>query len=168
MIPLAMGLFVPFGIVLHPMVSGMAMSFSSVSVVISSLMLKRYKRPKEVSLAIPTEQTRRSFASPDDDIESFTPQDRLISSRQQGSFSKYKSQAELFFKELLPRSFSGDQLIPSFVADELSNNRNGMIHRRPTLTLQSSAFSNNSSYFEIGGDEDEEKNMPVEKVGFDI
>lgn len=45
MIPFAMGLLAPFHLTLSPMISGMAMSMSSVSVVISSLMLKRYKRP---------------------------------------------------------------------------------------------------------------------------
>ena len=45
MIPLAMGLFIPFGIQLPSMVAGISMSLSSVSVVTSSLLLKFYKRP---------------------------------------------------------------------------------------------------------------------------
>jgi hypothetical protein len=45
MIPLAMGFGLPFGIFLPPMLAGMAMSLSSVSVVISSLLLKSYKPP---------------------------------------------------------------------------------------------------------------------------
>ncbi|KAI8812063.1 E1-E2 ATPase-domain-containing protein [Cladochytrium replicatum] len=45
MIPLAMGFGVPWGVTLHPMFAGMAMSLSSVSVVVSSLLLKSYRPP---------------------------------------------------------------------------------------------------------------------------
>ncbi|KAG9313039.1 E1-E2 ATPase-domain-containing protein [Chiua virens] len=45
-IPLAMGLLLPFGIYMHPMMAGAAMAFSSVSVVTSSLLLRRWRRPK--------------------------------------------------------------------------------------------------------------------------
>ncbi|KAJ3107789.1 hypothetical protein HDU96_007771 [Phlyctochytrium bullatum] len=40
-----MGIGIPWGVYLHPMLAGMAMSFSSVSVVCSSLLLKLYKPP---------------------------------------------------------------------------------------------------------------------------
>lgn len=44
-IPLAMGVFLPLGLHLHPMMAGAMMAFSSVSVVGSSLLLKRWVRP---------------------------------------------------------------------------------------------------------------------------
>jgi hypothetical protein len=44
-VPLAAGILVPVGILIPPMAAGLAMAFSSVSVVVSSLLLKRYKKP---------------------------------------------------------------------------------------------------------------------------
>ncbi|KAK4183220.1 copper-transporting ATPase 2 [Podospora australis] len=45
-LPFAMGLFLPLGFHMHPMAAGAAMAASSVSVVVSSLFLKFWKRPK--------------------------------------------------------------------------------------------------------------------------
>ncbi|CAO3688728.1 unnamed protein product [Rhizopus stolonifer] len=46
-LPLAMGLFMPWGYRLHPMMAGMAMAASSTSVVVSSLMLRwTWKKPE--------------------------------------------------------------------------------------------------------------------------
>ncbi|KAI9189996.1 Cu(2+)-transporting P-type ATPase [Blastocladiella emersonii ATCC 22665] len=63
MIPLAMGLGLPWGIVLHPMAAGAAMAFSSVSVVLSSLLLKRYSRPRWVQRAREAEVAEKEGAS---------------------------------------------------------------------------------------------------------
>lgn len=45
-LPIAMGFFLPFGFHMHPMMAGMAMACSSVTVVVSSLLLKLWKRPR--------------------------------------------------------------------------------------------------------------------------
>jgi Cu+-exporting ATPase len=45
-LPFAMGFFLPFGWHLHPMAAGAAMATSSFSVVVSSLLLNFWKRPK--------------------------------------------------------------------------------------------------------------------------
>ncbi|KAI6783124.1 heavy metal translocating P-type ATPase [Emericellopsis cladophorae] len=45
-LPIAMGFFLPLGLHMHPMLAGLAMAFSSVSVVVSSLLLKSWRRPR--------------------------------------------------------------------------------------------------------------------------
>lgn len=51
-LPFAMGLFLPLGWHLHPMAAGAAMAASSVSVVVSSLLLKFWKRPRWMDEAV--------------------------------------------------------------------------------------------------------------------
>ena len=45
-LPVAMGFFLPLGFHMHPMLAGFAMACSSVSVVVSSLLLKFWRRPR--------------------------------------------------------------------------------------------------------------------------
>lgn len=49
-LPFAMGFFLPWGLSLHPMAAGAAMAASSVSVVVSSLLLKFWRRPAWMEL----------------------------------------------------------------------------------------------------------------------
>ena len=51
-LPFAMGVFLPLGFHLHPMAAGAAMACSSVSVVVSSLLLKFWRRPKFMNEAL--------------------------------------------------------------------------------------------------------------------
>ncbi|KAI1453065.1 heavy metal translocatin [Annulohypoxylon moriforme] len=51
-LPFAMGMFLPLGWHLHPMAAGAAMACSSVSVVVSSLLLKFWKRPQWMEEAL--------------------------------------------------------------------------------------------------------------------
>ncbi|KAF2868820.1 E1-E2 ATPase-domain-containing protein [Massariosphaeria phaeospora] len=51
-LPFAMGFFLPWGLSLHPGAAGAAMASSSVSVVLSSLHLKFWQRPKWMKVAV--------------------------------------------------------------------------------------------------------------------
>ncbi|KAJ2859711.1 Cu(2+)-transporting P-type ATPase [Coemansia erecta] len=62
-LPLAMGFFMPLGLMMPPVFAGLAMAMSSVSVMVSSLLLKLYRRPictapNSMSLPLPLDQVR--------------------------------------------------------------------------------------------------------------
>jgi Cu+-exporting ATPase len=53
-LPIAMGMFLPLGVHMHPMMAGLAMACSSVSVVVSSLLLNFWQRPRWMRQAAAT------------------------------------------------------------------------------------------------------------------
>ncbi|KAJ2551878.1 Cu(2+)-transporting P-type ATPase, partial [Coemansia sp. RSA 1933] len=62
-LPMAMGFFMPLGIMMPPVFAGLAMAMSSVSVMVSSLLLKLYRRPvcsapDSTMLPLPLDQVR--------------------------------------------------------------------------------------------------------------
>jgi Cu+-exporting ATPase len=70
-LPIAMGFFLPWGLSLPPMAAGAAMACSSVTVVVSSLLLKRWKPPRYIREAAAREVGETElFADVDTAIQS--------------------------------------------------------------------------------------------------
>lgn len=63
MIPFAMGCFLPFNFMLHPMEASAAMALSSVSVIVSSLALKKWQPPRTPNMALTSGETWRARRS---------------------------------------------------------------------------------------------------------
>jgi Cu+-exporting ATPase len=59
-LPVAMGFFIPIGLHMHPMLAGFAMACSSVSVVVSSLLLKLWRRPRWMDEALEAKSPSKS------------------------------------------------------------------------------------------------------------
>ncbi|KAI5253950.1 heavy metal translocatin [Aureobasidium subglaciale] len=71
-LPIAMGFFLPWGLSLPPMAAGAAMACSSVTVVVSSLLLKRWKPPRYI---------REAAAKEVGEADMFADVDAMVQSR---------------------------------------------------------------------------------------
>jgi len=136
MIPVAAGCFVGLGITLHPMAAGMAMSLSSVSVVGSSLLLKRYK-PKLFGL-IPMHEISTSNSSP-----SSLPSSSLFPS----------TSLNEFMKQQLPQ-YHQDRRISDYSMYEMEESPS--IYHHPSLSLPQLGRGRNP-YLKLSGQSDEEE-----------
>ncbi|KAK4626788.1 Copper-transporting ATPase 1 [Fulvia fulva] len=90
-LPIAMGFFLPWGITLPPLAAGAAMACSSVTVVVSSLLLKLWKRPEWMheneELAIKSSLRKAGFgARVREVVGSVTGRRRRKSERDRGAY----------------------------------------------------------------------------------
>ena len=104
MVPLAMGMGLPWGIYLPPMLAGMAMSFSSVSVVISSLLLRTYRAPNSPSMLDQSSKRMVSAASDMIPLTSF-PQSHSIDEESLLHSSPTSGTASFFWSRPTPLEY---------------------------------------------------------------
>lgn len=100
MIPIAMGCFLPLGLAMHPVFAGAAMAFSSVSVVCSSLLLQRWKRPKwmrELYVSTSTDMTTTGNSSGDNSSFQAAQTAGAINAEKPSLFQRFKG---LFIKSV--------------------------------------------------------------------
>jgi hypothetical protein len=156
MIPFAMGVFVPFGIILPPMISGMAMSMSSVSVVLSSLFLKFYLPP-----AFMLQNIEMTELTADEELLLYDqePSSNLIELHKQGSFSKLKVKARDIINDFLSHNSMNQDKIELATLSDRSNAKKRKQHSYVSdspLLPRSHSPKKKQGYLKLDGDDIED------------